>query len=72
MQFRENGKYLSSIMDDLTIIFDEVIESYDKEGKNIPSNFNEKKVTCKTKSFDILLALLLITVVLLIAVSTYS
>ena len=39
MQFCENRKYLSSIMDDLTIIFDEVIESYDKEGKNIPSNF---------------------------------
>ena len=50
----ENGKYLASIMDDSTIICDEVIESYDEERQAIPTNFNEKKVTCKTLSFYIL------------------
>ena len=44
----ENGKYLASIVDDSTIICDEVIESYDEEIKTTPTNFNEKKVTCKT------------------------
>ena len=42
-------------MYDSTVIFDEVIESYDEEIKTIPTNFNEKKVTCKTQSFYILL-----------------
>ena len=55
-------------MDDSTIICDEVIKSYNEETKTIPTNFNEKKVTCKTQIFDILLAFLLITIVLLIAV----
>ena len=27
---------------------DEVIKSFDEEIKTIPTNFNEKKVTCKT------------------------
>ena len=40
----ENGKYLASIMDDSTIICDEVIKSYDEETKN----FDGKKITCKT------------------------
>ena len=62
---------LASIMDDSTIICDEVIKSCDKEIKTIPANFNEKKVTCKTKNFYILLAFLSITTALLIAVSTY-
>ena len=44
----ENGKYLASIVDDLAITCDEVIESYDKERKTIPINFNEKKAICKT------------------------
>ena len=44
----ENGKYLASNMDDSVIMFDEVIESYDQEIKTIPTNFNEKKATCKT------------------------
>ena len=43
-------------MNDSTIICDEVIQSYDKEIKTIPTNFNEKKVTCKAESFYILLA----------------
>ena len=52
-------------------MFDEVIESYDEETKTIPRNFNEKKATCKTRNFYILLAFLLITTALLIAVSIY-
>ena len=35
-------------MDDSTIICDKVIKSYEEEIKTIPTNFNEKKVTCKT------------------------
>ena len=58
-------------MDDSEITWDEVIESYDEEKKTIPTNFNEKKATCKMQNFDILLALLLITIALLIAVSIY-
>ena len=46
-------------MDDSEIICDEVIESYDEEDaeaksydktKTIPTNFNEKKATCKTQN----------------------
>ena len=44
----ENGKCLSSIIGDSTIICDEVIESYDEETKTITTTFNEKKVTSKT------------------------
>ena len=58
-------------MDDSTIICDEVMKSYDEEVKAISRNFNEKKVTCKTQKFYILLAFLLITIALLIAVSIY-
>ena len=39
----ENGKYLGSIMDDLGIMCDEVIEQYDEETKTFPKSFNEKK-----------------------------
>ena len=46
-------------MDDSAIMFDEVIEPYDKE-----TSFNEKKATCKMQNFYILLALLLITIAL--------
>ena len=70
----ENGKYLASIMDNSAIIFDEVIKSYGEEIKTIPTNLNEKRVTCKPvtcKSFYILLEFLLITIVLLVAVSIY-
>ena len=56
-------------MDDSAIICDEVIKSYGEEIKTIPTNFNEKKVTCKMQSFYILLEFLLIAMVLLIAVS---
>ena len=75
----ENGKYLASVIDDSAIIFYEVIDVVlklspkddDGETKTIPTNFNKKKVTCKTKNFYVLLALLLITIALLIAVSIY-
>ena len=42
--------YLASIMDDSAIVCNEIIESYDKETKAIPRNFNQKKATCKTQS----------------------
>ena len=58
-------------MDDSAMTQDEIIESYDGETKTIPTNFNEKKLTCKTQNFYILLAFLLITIALLIAVSIY-
>ena len=48
-------------MEDSMVTSDEVIKSYDKEVKTIPTNFNEKKVTCKTQDFYILLAFSLIT-----------
>ena len=51
----ENGKYLASIMDDLTIICDEVTKLYNEVIKTIPTNFNEKNITLKTQSFYILL-----------------
>ena len=58
-------------MDDSVIICDEVIESQDEEIKTIPTNFNEKNKTCKAQNFYILLAFLLITTAILIAVSIY-
>ena len=51
-------------MNDSAITCDEIIESYGEE-----TNFNEKKSTCKMQNFYILLAFLLITIALLIAVS---
>ena len=58
-------------MGESAIIFDEVTKSYNEEIKTIPTNFNEKNITFKTQSFYILLASLLITISLLIAVSIY-
>ena len=51
-------------MDNSTITCDKIIVTYDEE-----TNFNEKKTTSKTQNFDILPPFLLITIVLLIAVS---
>ena len=65
----ENGKYLASVMDDSTIICDEVIGSYDEKIKTISTNFNEKNLTYKTQNFYILFVFLLITIALLIAVN---
>ena len=71
----QNGKYLASNTDDLLITCDEIIDVeaklFNEETKSVPTNFNEKKVACKTKNFYILLAFLSITIVLLIAVSIY-
>ena len=56
-------------MDDSAIICDGVVDADmklspkdDGETKAIPTNFNEKKVTCKMQKFYILLAFLLITI----------
>ena len=43
----ENGKHLASIMDDSVILCDEITESYSKEIKTIPTNFNREKATCE-------------------------
>ena len=67
----ENGKHLTSIMDDSTTMYDEIIGSYDRKTKTIPINFNEEKTTCKTEIFYILVAFLLITIALLIAASIH-
>ena len=64
----ENEKYLASIIDDLVIMFDEVIE----EIKTIPTNFNEKIITCKIQNFYTLLTFLLVTIALLTAVILLS
>ena len=39
----KNRKHLASIMDYSAIMCDEIMESYKEEGKNIQTNFNEKK-----------------------------
>ena len=56
----ENGKFLASIVNDSTIMCDEIIE------ETVPTNLNENKA-----NFYILLAFLLITIALSIAVSIY-
>ena len=47
----KNRKYLASIMDDLAITCDKIIESRDKETKTVPTNFNETIATYKRKFF---------------------
>ena len=59
-------------MDDSAIIWDEITVPYVEEIKTTPTSFNEKKATCKTQGFYILLSFLLITIALLIAVSITS
>ena len=65
-------------MDNSAIISNQVIDADAKltpkdndETKTISTNFNEKKVTCKTENFHILLEFLLIITALLITVSIY-
>ena len=65
-------------MDDSAIICDETRDADaklspkdDEVTKTIPTNFNEKKATCKTQNFYILLVFLLITIALLTVVSIY-
>ena len=67
----ENGQCLESIVNDSAIMCDEIIESYVKETKTIPTNFNEKIAICKMQKLCILKAFLLITKVLLITISIY-
>ena len=59
----EYGKHFASILYDSAITSDEIIETYNEE-----TNFNEKN---KMQNFYILLAFLLITIALLIAVIIY-
>ena len=61
----------NSILDDSVSTCDDVIESYDEKTKTIPTNFNEKNITCETQSFNVLLTFLLITIAVLIAVNIY-
>ena len=56
-------------MDNSEIMCDEVTESYDEETKTIPTNFNEKKATCKMQNLYIILLVFLLFA--LIAVSIY-
>ena len=58
-------------MVDSKIMFDEVLESYLKETKNIRISFGEKEATCKMQNSYILLAFLLNTIALLIAIGIY-
>ena len=53
-------------MDNSVITCDEIIEICEEE-----KNFNEKKATYETQNFYILLAFLLTTIALLIAVNIY-
>ena len=62
---------MENIMVDSAMICDEIIETYDEETKNISTNFNGKKLTCKMQKFYISLAFLLIAIVLLVAVIIY-
>ena len=68
----ENGKYAESIIDNLIIMCDEIIETAKSTStKTVSINFNVKKVTCKTENFYILIVFLLIIIALLIALSIY-
>ena len=67
----ENGRYLAIIIDDFAITFDELIESYNEETKTIRTNFNEKNPICQRQIFYILLAFLLITIAVMIAVIVF-
>ena len=58
-------------MDHSAVTCDEIIESYAEEIETIPTNFNEKKTTCKIQKFLYFTYLFLITIALLIAVSIY-
>ena len=47
----ENGKYLASIIDDLVITCDEILDAV--ETKAVATNFNEKYGICKTRNIYI-------------------
>ena len=65
----KNGKYLARIINDSVIACDKIMDAV--VTKTVTINFSEKNIVCETKAFCILLAFLLITNALLIAVSTY-
>ena len=68
----ENGKYLASIMDESAIMRDEITDTEAKSNKEeTKTNFNGNNANCKMQNFYILLAFLLISIGLLIAVSIY-
>ena len=46
-----NGKHVASILEDSVTTCDEFLDSYDKETKTIPINFDGKKATCKMQIF---------------------
>ena len=57
---------MENIMDDSRIICDQVIDPFNEEVKTIPTNFNEKEVTCKAQNFYSFLAFLLVAIALAI------
>ena len=62
----------SIIEDSMIMCFEGNYDDTDVEAKsNDQANFNEKKATCKTQKFYILLAFLVITIALLTAISIY-
>ena len=66
-----NGKYLRSFIDDSIITCDEIIEvTKNIPTKAVPTNFNEKLITCKIRSFYILFVFLSITISLLITINS--
>ena len=64
----QKWKTFDKYYEDSAITQDEII---DAETKTISTNFNEKNVTLKTQIFHVLVVFLLVTLVLLIAVSIY-
>ena len=63
----EDGKYLTSFIDNSIITCDEIIE----ETKSVPINSNEQNATRKIKKSLFLVDFLIITIALLIAVCIY-
>ena len=57
----ENEKYLASKINGSVIMCGEITE----ETKTVPTNSNEKNITCEIQNFFILIAFLLITIALL-------
>ena len=62
-------------MDNAAIVCDEIIVIWEAKGKRhdkeTKKKFNKARAACKTQNFYILLALFLINIALLIAVSIY-
>ena len=73
----QNGRYRKSVTDDSLIGCDEIMEMRKSKmtkaapAESILTNFNKKKVICKTKNLFTLLAILLTAMTLSIAISIY-